>query len=284
MPNILDRYIAAIYLRSAALSFAALLGLFYIGTFIDKTDKLFKGQATTRHGVAAARVHDAAVHLLRHPAGGAARRAGDLRPAQPIERAVGDEGLRHQPLSDRRAAPAPVARVERRSCTASSSGSWRGRTRRRRRWTRGSGARRRGRRIPCQPALGGGARRGDLSLHVFRPAEERAPEPRDLPAGEGRLAARKPASSPAARSFDGQQWTAPAGWQQDFAGKRHDGPRSPSRTLPTRAARLLRDAAADRRDDDGAAAETLHRRALRQRLQRRPAHHRAAEETRLPAS
>ena len=48
MPNILDRYIAAIYLRSAALSFAALLGLFYIGTFIDKTDKVFKGQATTR--------------------------------------------------------------------------------------------------------------------------------------------------------------------------------------------------------------------------------------------
>jgi len=47
MPNILDRYIAAIYLRAAALSFAALLGLFYIGTFIDKTDKLFKGQAST---------------------------------------------------------------------------------------------------------------------------------------------------------------------------------------------------------------------------------------------
>lgn len=47
MPNILDRYIAGLYLRAAALSFAALLGLFYIGTFIDKTDKVFKGQATT---------------------------------------------------------------------------------------------------------------------------------------------------------------------------------------------------------------------------------------------
>jgi LPS export ABC transporter permease LptG/LPS export ABC transporter permease LptF len=46
-PNILDRYIARIYMRAAALSFAALLGLFYIGTFIDKTDKVFKGQATT---------------------------------------------------------------------------------------------------------------------------------------------------------------------------------------------------------------------------------------------
>src|SRR5258708_1064799 len=45
-PNILDRYISAIYLRAAALSFAALLGIFYISTFIDKSDKLFKGQAT----------------------------------------------------------------------------------------------------------------------------------------------------------------------------------------------------------------------------------------------
>ncbi|HET7698475.1 MAG TPA: LptF/LptG family permease [Vicinamibacterales bacterium] len=46
MPTILDRYVAGIYVRAVALSFAALLGLFYIGTFIDKTDKLFKGQAT----------------------------------------------------------------------------------------------------------------------------------------------------------------------------------------------------------------------------------------------
>ena len=47
LPNILDRYISAIYLRAAAVSFAALLGIFYISTFIDKTDKLLKGQATT---------------------------------------------------------------------------------------------------------------------------------------------------------------------------------------------------------------------------------------------
>lgn len=45
-PNILDRYISAMYLRTAAISFAGLLGIFYISTFIDKTDKLFKGQAT----------------------------------------------------------------------------------------------------------------------------------------------------------------------------------------------------------------------------------------------
>jgi LPS export ABC transporter permease LptG/LPS export ABC transporter permease LptF len=47
LPNILDRYIARIYVRAAALSFMALLGIFYISTFIDRSDKLFKGQATT---------------------------------------------------------------------------------------------------------------------------------------------------------------------------------------------------------------------------------------------
>jgi LPS export ABC transporter permease LptG/LPS export ABC transporter permease LptF len=46
-PNILDRYVSRIYLRTAAISFAALLGLFYISTFIDRADKIFKGQATT---------------------------------------------------------------------------------------------------------------------------------------------------------------------------------------------------------------------------------------------
>jgi len=46
-PNILDRYISRIYLKTAAISFAALLGIFYIATFIDRSDKLFKGQATT---------------------------------------------------------------------------------------------------------------------------------------------------------------------------------------------------------------------------------------------
>ena len=48
MPGILDRYIARLYVRVAGLSFLALLGLFYIATFIDRADKMFKGQASTR--------------------------------------------------------------------------------------------------------------------------------------------------------------------------------------------------------------------------------------------
>jgi LPS export ABC transporter permease LptG/LPS export ABC transporter permease LptF len=46
MPGLLDRYISKMYLRVAGLSFLALLGLFYISTFIDRSDKMFKGQAT----------------------------------------------------------------------------------------------------------------------------------------------------------------------------------------------------------------------------------------------
>lgn len=45
-PTVLDRYISTLALRILALAFAGLLGLFYIATFVDLSDKLFKGQAT----------------------------------------------------------------------------------------------------------------------------------------------------------------------------------------------------------------------------------------------
>jgi LPS export ABC transporter permease LptG len=46
-PGILDRYISRLYMRIIGLSFLALLGIFYIATFLDKTDKLFKGEASS---------------------------------------------------------------------------------------------------------------------------------------------------------------------------------------------------------------------------------------------
>jgi LPS export ABC transporter permease LptG len=46
MPGLIDRYVSRLYLRVAGLSFLALLGLFYISTFIDRSDKIFKGQAS----------------------------------------------------------------------------------------------------------------------------------------------------------------------------------------------------------------------------------------------
>jgi LPS export ABC transporter permease LptG/LPS export ABC transporter permease LptF len=46
-PSLLDAYVGKAYLRVLLLAFAGLLGIFYIGSFIDWSDNLFKGQATT---------------------------------------------------------------------------------------------------------------------------------------------------------------------------------------------------------------------------------------------
>ncbi|MGH9254985.1 MAG: LptF/LptG family permease, partial [Vicinamibacterales bacterium] len=44
--GILDRYVATLYARVAALAAAAMAGIFYISTFLDLSDKVFRGQAT----------------------------------------------------------------------------------------------------------------------------------------------------------------------------------------------------------------------------------------------
>jgi LPS export ABC transporter permease LptG/LPS export ABC transporter permease LptF len=44
-PRILDRYVTVYYLRIAALALIGLVSIFYIVTFVDLSDKVFKGQA-----------------------------------------------------------------------------------------------------------------------------------------------------------------------------------------------------------------------------------------------
>ena len=44
--SLLDRYVAKQYLKIVTLSFVGLLGIFYISTFVDLSDKLFKGETT----------------------------------------------------------------------------------------------------------------------------------------------------------------------------------------------------------------------------------------------
>jgi LPS export ABC transporter permease LptF/LPS export ABC transporter permease LptG len=46
-PTLLDLYVSREYLRVFVLSFVSLVGLFYISTFIDLADKLFRGTATS---------------------------------------------------------------------------------------------------------------------------------------------------------------------------------------------------------------------------------------------
>ena len=45
-PRLLDLYVSGRYLRMAALAFVGLMALYYIGTVIDLSEKVFKGQAT----------------------------------------------------------------------------------------------------------------------------------------------------------------------------------------------------------------------------------------------
>jgi len=45
-PNLLDLYVGKQYLRILGMTIVGLLGLFYISTFLDLSDKLFKGQTT----------------------------------------------------------------------------------------------------------------------------------------------------------------------------------------------------------------------------------------------
>jgi LPS export ABC transporter permease LptG len=47
-PRLLDLYVARLYLLVFMLSSAALIGVFYISTFIDLADKLYRGSATPR--------------------------------------------------------------------------------------------------------------------------------------------------------------------------------------------------------------------------------------------
>ena len=45
-PNLLDLYVARTYVRMLTMCLVGIMGLFYISTFLDKSDKLFKGQIT----------------------------------------------------------------------------------------------------------------------------------------------------------------------------------------------------------------------------------------------
>ncbi len=44
--SLLDGYVVSVYLKAVGIAFAGLLGIFYIATFIDLTEKLFTGEAS----------------------------------------------------------------------------------------------------------------------------------------------------------------------------------------------------------------------------------------------
>ena len=280
MPNILDRYIAGLYLRAAALSFAALLGLFYIGTFIDKTDKVFKGQATTGMVVQLLGYMTPQFVYFVIPLAallgvlvtfGLLSRSSELsvmkacgislyRIAAPLlVLSLGWSailyGLEQQIMARaNEKAEALDSKIRNKAPRTSNPLS--------RQWVVGRDG------SIYHYTYFDPQKNSLQNLEIYRPAK-------DGWRLESQLFART-------ATFNG---TGVDRHHRLAAGLRRAAATwaaFPGTASPARTARLLRNAAADRRDDDGAAVEALHRRTLRQRLQRRPADHRPAEEAGFP--
>ena len=201
-----------------ALSFAGLLGLYYIGTVIDKSERLFKGTADGWMLRVVPLLLDAAVSRLRRAHGDSLRRAGHGRRHDADRRAGRHALVRRQSLPGGRSAPRPRARLERRAvpprrpCAreskparrgARSADSWRAatpQTFRSRRPPTGSSTR-----AAASTTTRSSRRRGILhGVSIFEPARTfvRAHEPH-----VGRARRRSPRAS----------WRAERGWVQKFA-------------------------------------------------------------------
>ncbi len=117
MPGILDRYVAASYVRVLALAAVGVAGIFYISTFLDLSDKVFRGQATW--GMLGAYFWYATPQYVYYILPLSVLLAtlvtiGLLTKNSELDR---DEGVRHQPVS-RRAADA-----RRRDCSPAACSS-----------------------------------------------------------------------------------------------------------------------------------------------------------------
>ncbi len=97
-PSLLDTYVGLLYFRTLGLCLAGMAGLFYISTFIDLSDNLFKGTATTGMLLQYLLVRHPAVSLLHHRLGRAPGRHRHDRGADQEQRADRDARLRHQSL------------------------------------------------------------------------------------------------------------------------------------------------------------------------------------------
>ena len=179
MPRLLDIYVAREYLRVFLLAVLSLLGIFYISTFIDLADKLFRGSATTRIAARVLLLPDAAVRVLRHPHGCAGRHARHPRRADEEQRDSRDAGLRGQSVPHRIAAARFRAGRERGVVRHAGAGAGAGQPR--------SGPSQpvdAGIRAPDdgpQPALGGRPIGRDVSLRLLRSARQPVLAPARLP-------------------------------------------------------------------------------------------------------
>ena len=103
-PTLLDLYVGLLYLRMLGLGLVGMAGLFYISTFIDLSDHLFKGTATT--GMLFAYFWWSTPQFVYYIIAIAVLLAarGHHRRADQEQRADRDARLRHQPVPHRGAA------------------------------------------------------------------------------------------------------------------------------------------------------------------------------------
>ena len=101
-------------MKIVGLSFFALLGLFHISTFLDRSDKIFKGQTNAAEvgRLLVYRTPQFVFYVI--PIAALLERARDLRPAVAQQRADGHESLRHQPVPGLAVGHRAVAGVQRR--------------------------------------------------------------------------------------------------------------------------------------------------------------------------
>ncbi len=113
-PRLLDLYVSRQYLRVFVLAIVGLLGVFYISTFIDMADRVFRGSASTASADPVPVFRDAAIRVPDHSDGGAGGHAGGLRLADQEQRADRDARLWRQPVSIGGAAALLFAPAQRR--------------------------------------------------------------------------------------------------------------------------------------------------------------------------
>ena len=272
-PNLLDLYVARAYVRMLIMCVVGILGLFYISTFIDLSDKLFKGQVTLGTILSLPVVEDAAVPLLHHRDRGAARGHRHHRRADAQQRAHRHARVRHQHLPHGRAA-ARLRRWSPAACCSRSRSSILAVANRRADYLRhiirgGSPADLRRR----QSQMGGRTRGRDLPLPILRSAHARAQRPLGVPLrpDDARVdRARSTRTMPPLRRtatiaeiLDGARRMAPR-----FHRPEHHEVFAAGRITRCRsgAERLLRDRSAGTRPYEFCAAAQVHRRPEGQRL------------------
>ncbi len=101
--RLLDTYVSKLALKVAALTFVGLLGIFYISTFIDLSDKLFKGQTTAAMLAEFFYYKTPEFIFFIIPLTVLIGGDGDHRHPDEEQRAGRDAGLRHQPVPRGRA-------------------------------------------------------------------------------------------------------------------------------------------------------------------------------------